>query len=57
MTYKVFIEIGKRKLAIEVEADSELEAREVKIHKVEPVTPKTKQDAGVDYLKNIFNIK
>jgi len=59
MTYKVFLEIGGRKLAVQVQADSELEAREIKVHKVEVVkenpNPKS-DDSSLNYLKSIFGI-
>jgi len=59
MTYKVFIEIGGRKLAVQVEADSELEAREIKVHKVEVVkekpNPKT-EEISLEHLKSFFGI-
>ena len=58
MTYKVFIQIGTRKIAIEVEADNELEAREVTIHKVEKVQPiptKQQQQEGKDFFEHLKN--
>jgi len=59
MTYKVFLEIGGRKLAVQVEADSELEAREIKVHKVEVVKEKTNpetEEISLEHLKSIFGI-
>ena len=59
MTYKLIINVGEKKVVVEVESDEELGAKDFYIEKVlkkkSKPNPKS-DDASLNFLKSIFGI-